>query len=404
MGRKRPETNRSKIAKMLIEEYDCKNAEDIQDALKDLLGDTLESMLHAELDDHLNYEYGQAPLSINTRNGSSKKTLKSSYGEIGIEVPRDRESSFEPQAVKKYQKDISNIENQVISMYAKGMTTRDISSHVEEIYGFGMSEGMVSRITNKILPTIEEWQSRPLDSVYPFVFLDAIHYNVRDNGVIVKKAVYIALGYNREGYKEVIGMWVGENESSKYWLMVLNELKTRGLEDILIVSTDNLPGFTQAIEAVYPKTEIQKCIIHQIRQSTKFVSYKDIKELMKDLKTVYKASSEDLALTSLDYFEEKWGEKYPSCISSWRRNWAELSTYFKYPQEIRTLIYTTNSIEAFNRQLRKVTKNKTIFPNDFSLVKSLYLAMADASLKWTSRMKSWDKIMSQLRIFFEDRI
>jgi transposase-like protein len=404
MGRKRPETNRSKIAKMLIEEYDCKNVEDIQDALKDLLGDTLESMLHAELDDHLDYEYGQAPLSINTRNGSSKKTLKSSYGEIGIEVPRDRESSFEPQAVKKYQKDISNIENQVISMYAKGMTTRDISSHVEEIYGFGMSAGMVSRITNKILPTIEEWQSRPLDSVYPFVFLDAIHYNVRDNGVIVKKAVYIALGYNREGYKEVIGMWVGENESSKYWLMVLNELKTRGLEDILIVSTDNLPGFTQAIEAVFPKTEIQKCIIHQIRQSTKFVSYKDIKELMKDLKAVYKATSEDLALTSLDYFEEKWGDKYPSCISSWRRNWAELSTYFKYPQEIRTLIYTTNSIEAFNRQLRKVTKNKTIFPNDFSLVKSLYLAMADASLKWTSRMKSWDKIMSQLRIFFEYRI
>ena len=325
-------------------------------------------------------------------------------GEINLEVPRDRESSFEPQAVKKYQKDISNIENQVISMYAKGMTTRDISSHIEEIYGFGMSEGTVSRITNKILPTIEEWQSRPLDPVYPFVFLDAIHYNVRDNGVIVKKAVYIALGYNREGFKEVIGMWVGENESSKYWLMVLNELKTRGLEDILIVSTDNLPGFTQAIEAVFPKTEIQKCIIHQIRQSTKFVSYKNIKELMKDLKTVYKASSEDLALTSLAYFEEKWGEKYPSCISSWRRNWAELSTYFKYPQEIRTLIYTTNSIEAFNRQLRKVTKNKTIFPNDFSLVKSLYLAMADASLKWTSRMKSWDKIMSQLRIFFEYRI
>lgn len=404
MARKRPETNRSKIAKMLIEEYDCKTAGDIQDALKDLLGDTLENMLKAELDDHLDYEYGEAPLSLNTRNGTTKKTLKSSYGEIGIEIPRDRESSFDPQAVKKYQKDISNIENQVISMYAKGMTTRDISRHIQEIYGFGMSEGMVSKITNKILPTIEEWQSRPLDSVYPFVFLDAIHYNVRDNGVIVKKAVYIALGYNREGFKEVLGMWVGENESSKYWLMVLNELKNRGLEDILIVSTDNLPGFTQAIEAIYPKTEIQKCIIHQIRSSTRFVSYKDIKELMKDLKTVYKANSEELAYSNLDYFEEKWGDKYPSCIDSWRRNWAELSTYFKYPQDIRTLIYTTNSIESFNRQLRKVTKNKSIFPNDFSLVKSLYLAMSDASLKWTSRMKSWDKIMSQLRIFFEERI
>lgn len=236
------------------------------------------------------------------------------------------------------------------------------------------------------------------------MFLDAIHYNVRDNGVIVKKAVYIALGYNREGLKEVLGMWVGENESSKYWLMVLNELRTRGLEDILIVSTDNLPGFTQAIEAVYPKAEIQKCIIHQIRSSTKFVSYKHIKELMRDLKAVYKASSEDLALKNLDSFEEKWGDKYPNCVSSWRRNWAELSTYFKYPQDIRTLIYTTNSIESFNRQLRKVTKNKTIFPNDFSLVKSLYLAMADASQKWTSRMRSWDKILSQLRIFFENRI
>lgn len=305
MGRKRPETNRSKIAKMLIEEYDCKTAGDIQDALKDLLGDTLESMLQIELDEHLDYSYGETPFSLNTRNGTSKKNLKSSYGDIDIEIPRDRESSFEPQAVKKYQRDISNIENQIISMYAKGMTTRDISSHIKEIYGFGLSESMVSKITNKILPTIEEWQSRPLDRIYPFVFLDAIHYNVRDNGVIVKKAVYIVLAYNMEGIKEVLGMWVGENESSKYWLMVLNELKNRGLEDILIVSTDNLPGFTQAIEAIYPNTEIQKCIIHQIRNSTKFVSYKDIRELMKDLKAVYKATSEQLALTSLDYLEEK---------------------------------------------------------------------------------------------------
>lgn len=404
MGRKRPETNRSKIAKMLIEEYDCKTAGDIQDALKDLLGDTLEDMLQAELDEHLDYEYGEVPLGINTRNGSSKKKLKSSYGEVDLNVPRDRESSFDPQAVKKYQRDISNIENQVISMYAKGMTTRDISSHIKEIYGFGISEGMVSQITNKILPTIEEWQSRPLDKVYPFVFLDAIHYNVRDNGVIVKKAVYIALGYNKEGIKEILGMWVGENESSKYWLMVLNELKNRGLEDILIVSTDNLPGFTQAIEAIYPKTEIQKCIIHQIRNSTRFVSYKDIRDLMKDLKTVYKATSEEVALTNLDYFEEKWGSKYPSCVDSWVRNWAELATFFKYPEGIRKLIYTTNSIESFNRQLRKVTKNKTIFPNDFSLVKSLYLAMIDASLKWTSKVRGWDKVISQLSIFFESRI
>lgn len=404
MPRKRPETRLNKISKMLIEEYQPETVQDLQEALKDLLGDTMEQMLKAELDEHLDYEYGEKPLSLNTRNGSSKKTVKSSYGNIDLNIPRDREGSFEPQALKKYQKDISNIENQIISMYAKGMTTRDISTHIKEIYGFGISESMVSKITNKILPTIEEWQNRPLEKVYPFVFLDAIHYHVRENNIVVKKAVYIALGYNTEGYKEILGMWVGENESSKYWLLVLNQLKERGLEDILIVSTDNLSGFSQAIESVYPKTEIQKCIIHQIRNSTKFVSYRDIKELMKDLKTVYKASTEELALSNLDIFEEKWGKKYPMCVNSWRNNWAELATYFKYPDGIRKLIYTTNSIENFNRQLRKVTKNKTIFPNDYALQKSLYLAMVDASSKWTSRIRGWDQILSQLSIFFEGRI
>ena len=404
MPRKRPETRLNKISKMLIEEYQPETVQDLQEALKAILGDTMEQMLKAELDEHLDYEYGEKPLSLNTRNGSSKKTVKSSYGNIDLNIPRDREGSFEPQALKKYQKDISNIENQIISMYAKGMTTRDISTHIKEIYGFGISESMVSKITNKILPTIEEWQNRPLEKVYPFVFLDAIHYHVRENNIVVKKAVYIALGYNTEGYKEILGMWVGENESSKYWLLVLNQLKERGLEDILIVSTDNLSGFSQAIESVYPKTEIQKCIIHQIRNSTKFVSYRDIKELMKDLKTVYKASTEELALSNLDIFEEKWGKKYPMCINSWRNNWAELSTYFKYPEGIRKLIYTTNSIENFNRQLRKVTKNKTIFPSDYALQKSLYLAMVDASSKWTSRIRGWDQILSQLSIFFEGRI
>ena len=404
MPRKRPETRLNKISKMLIEEYQPETVQDLQEALKDLLGDTMEQMLKAELDEHLDYEYGEKPLSLNTRNGSSKKTVKSSYGNIDLNIPRDREGSFEPQALKKYQKDISNIENQIISMYAKGMTTRDISTHIKEIYGFGISESMVSKITNKILPTIEEWQNRPLEKVYPFVFLDAIHYHVRENNIVVKKAVYIALGYNTEGYKEILGMWVGENESSKYWLLVLNQLKERGLEDILIVSTDNLSGFSQAIESVYPKTEIQKCVIHQIRNSTKFVSYRDIKELMKDLKTVYKASTEELALSNLDIFEEKWGKKYPMCVNSWRNNWAELATYFKYPEGIRKLIYTTNSIENFNRQLRKVTKNKTIFQSDYALQKSLYLAMVDASSKWTSRIRGWDQILSQLSIFFEGRI
>ena len=404
MGRKRPETKLSQISKMLIEEYQPKSVQDIQDAIKDLLGETVESMLKAELDEHLDYEYGETPLSLNTRNGTSKKTVKSSAGEIELSIPRDREGTFEPQVLKKYEKDISNIEGQIISMYAKGMTTRDISSHIEEIYGFSLSEGMVSKITNKILPTIEEWQNRPLERVYPIVFLDAIHYNVRENAIVVKKAVYIALGYNKEGFKEILGMWVGENESSKYWLMVLNQLKDRGLEDVLIFSTDNLPGFSQAIEVVYPKAEIQKCIIHQIRNSTKYVSYKDLKELMRELKTIYKAPTEEVALSNLDDFEEKWKNKYPMCVSSWRNNWAELSTYFKYPQEMRTIIYTTNAMENFNRQLRKVTKSKTIFPNDFALSKSLYLAMIDASQKWTSRIRNWDLIRSQLSIFFEGRI
>lgn len=403
MPRKRPESRGSKIAKMLIEEYQPQSAQDIQEALKELLGDTMEELLKAELDEHLDYEYGEKPLSLNTRNGSSKKTVKSSYGNIDLNIPRDREGSFEPQALKKYEKDISNIENQIISMYAKGMSTRDISTHIKDIYGFGISETMVSKITNKILPTIEEWQNRPLEKVYPMVFLDAIHYHVRENNIVVKKAVYIALGYNLEGFKEILGMWVGENESSKYWLLVLNQLKERGLDDILIISTNNLPGFTQAIEAVYPKAEIQKCIIHQIRNSTKYVSYKDIKELMKDLKAIYKAPTEDLALTNLGIFEEKWDKKYPMCVSSWKNNWTELSTYFKYPEGIRKLVYTTNAMENFNRQLRKVTKNKTIFPNDYALQKSLYLAMVDASSKWTYRIRGWDQILSQLSIFFEGR-
>lgn len=404
MGRRRPEKKGSKISKLIFEEYQPETAAELQEALKDVLSNALEEMLKAELDEHLGYEYGEAPLNANTRNGFSKKTVKSSQGEFDIDVPRDREGDFEPFVLKKYQKDISNIENQIISMYAKGMTTRDISKHIEEIYGFSVSSTMVSQITNKILPTIEEWQSRPLEPVYPFVFLDAIHFNVRDNGIITKKAVYIALAYTVEGFKEVLGMWVGENESAKYWAMVLNDLKDRGIEDILIMSTDNLSGFTQAIEAIFPKTEVQKCVIHQIRNSMKFVSYTDRRELANDLKKVYKAKNENSALINLDNFDSKWEKKYPNCVRSWRDNWAELSVYFKYPEEIRKLIYTTNAIESFNRQLRKVTKSKSIFPNDFALSKSLYLAMVSASGKWSTRMRGWDSIIAQLDIYFDGRL
>lgn len=404
MGRRKQDTNKSKVVKMLIDEYDIKTTEDIENALKDLLGETMENLLKAELDEHLDYEYATTPLDINTRNGYSKKTLKSSKGPIEIEVPRDRAGTFNPKVLRKYQKDISNIENQIISMYAKGMTTRDISSHIKDIYGFELSASMVTKITNKILPSIDEWQNRPLEKVYPFMFLDAIHYHVRENGTIIKKAVYIAMAYNMDGFKEILGMWIGENESSKYWLMVLNELKDRGVEEVLLVSTDNLTGFSEALEAAFPKIEIQKCIIHQIRNSTRYVSYKDRRPLMEDLKKVYQANNEKIALKAFEDFKAKWNSKYPSCVRSWEKNWVELMTFFKYPSGIRRLIYTTNVIEAFNRQLRKVTKSKTIFPNDFALSKSLYLAMGDASIKWSKRIEDWDMILAQIKIFFKDRL
>ena len=284
------------------------------------------------------------------------------------------------------------------------MTTSDIEAHIKDIYGLECSDTTISRITDKILPVVREWQSRPLEEIYAVVFMDAIHFHVRSEGQIIKKAVYIAIGINMDGIKEVLGMWVGENESAKFWLSVMNSLKNRGVEDILIACVDGLTGFTNAIEAVYPDTEIQQCIIHQIRNTTKFVSYKDIKALMADLKKVYAAVDEQTALAELDSFDEKWGSKYPKIAISWRANWANLSTYFKYPEAVRTLIYTTNTIEGFNRQLRKVTKNKSVFPTDDSLLKMLYLAMIDITKKWTGKRKDWGQIHSQLEIFFADRL
>ena len=292
----------------------------------------------------------------------------------------------------------------ILSMYAKGMTTSDIESHIRDVYGVEVSDTTVSRITDKILPVAKEWQQRPLEAVYAVVFLDAIHYHVRSEGQVVKKAVYIAIGINLDGRKDVLGMWVGENESAKFWATVLNGLKNRGVEDIFIACTDNLTGFSSAIEAVFPKTEIQNCIIHQLRNSSKYVSYKDLKALMADLKAVYAAVDEPAALDALDAFSERWDRKYPKISQSWRNNWANLSTYFKYPQEVRKLIYTTNTIEGFNRQLRKVTKSKSVFPTDDSLLKMLYLAMMDITKKWTGRRQDWSVIYAQLAIFFGDRI
>ena len=316
-----------------------------------------------------------------------------------------QKGEFEPQLLKKNQTSISqDIEEKILSMYAKGMTTSDIEEHIRDIYGIEVSDTTVSRITDKILPIAREWQQRPLEAIYAVVFMDAIHYHVRSEGRIIKKAVYIAIGINLDGRKDVLGMWVGENESAKFWATVLNGLKNRGVEDIFIACTDNLTGFSSAIEAVFPKTEIQNCIIHQLRNSSKYVSYKDLKALMADLKAVYAAVDEETALNALDVFAEHWDKKYPKISQSWRDNWANLSTYFKFPQEVRRLIYTTNTIEGFNRQLRKVTKSKSVFPTDDSLLKMLYLAMTDITKKWTGRRQDWSKIYAQLTIFFEERL
>lgn len=363
----------------LLDHYQPQDAQDVQNMLKDLLGDTLQGMLEAEMDQKLGYskyDY-QHKDTDDSRNGYSKKTVVSSLGEIDLDVPRDRKGEFEPQIVRKNQTDISNIEDQVLSMYAKGMTTRDISSHLHDVYGVDASAEMISHMTDRILPVAKEWQNRPLERKYAVVFMDAVHFHVREDNRTVKKAVYVAIGVKLNGTKEVLGMWIGGNESAKYWLGVLNEIKNRGVEDIMIVSVDGLTGFVDAIGAVFPKAEVQRCIVHQVRYTTKFVNYKDLKPFVKDLKAIYQAPSEEMALEALDTLEEVWGKKYSASVASWRNNWPQLSTFFKYPAEIRKIIYTTNSIENFNRGLRKVTKAKAVFPTDDALFKSIYLAMVD---------------------------
>lgn len=400
------QARRAKIRE-LLQVSNIGSMEDIQNLFKETIAEFMEDGLDAELDEALGYskyDYKNKDTD-NSRNGYSGKTLRTSFGDVEVSVPRDRKGEFEPQLLKKNQTSVSqDIEEKILSMYAKGMTTGDIETHIRDIYGIGVSDSTVSRITDKILPIAKEWQQRPLESVYAVVFLDAIHYHVRSEGQIAKKAVYIAIGLDLDGRKDVLGMWVGENESAKFWASVLNSLRNRGVQDIFIACTDNLTGFSAAIEAVFPKTEIQNCIIHQLRNSSKYVSYKDLKALMADLKAVYAAVDEQTALDALDTFSGHWDKKYPKISQSWRENWPNLSTYFKYPQEVRRLIYTTNAIEGFNRQLRKVTKSKSVFPTDHSLFKMLYLAMMDITKKWTGRRQDWSVIYAQLVVFFGDRI
>ena len=390
----------------LIKEKNLVTASDVQEMLKEMFADTLQEMLEAELDTELGYpKNGSSPDGGgNRRNGHTKKTVRSEYGELELVMPRDREGEFEPVVVKKRQKDVTGIEEQILALYAKGVSVRDIQAHLKQLYGIDVSPTLISNVTNRIMPLIRDWQARPLQRAYAVVFLDAIHYKVKQEGHIVSKAVYVVIGIDFDGNKDVLGMWIGEHETSKFWLTVLNELKNRGVEDILICCVDNLTGFSEAILACFPQTEIQKCVVHQIRNSIRYVSYKDTKKLLANLKPVYTAPSEEAALAALEDFENVWGTKYPLVVQSWRRNWGEIATFFKYPPEIRKLIYTTNMIESYHRQLRKVTKGKSIFPNYESLQKMFYLVTQDVMLRWTGCIHNWGQILLQLSVFFPKRV
>ena len=392
------------LIRALLQEYEIESAQDIQDALKDLLGSTIKEMMESEMDEHMGYQKSQRSDSDNYRNGYKPKQINSSYGSMTIDVPQDRKSTFEPKVVKKRQKDISDIDQKIISMYAKGMTTRQISDTLVDIYGFEASESFISDVTDKIIPQIEEWQKRPLDSIYPVIFIDAIHYSVRDNGVIRKLAAYVMLGINLEGKKEVLTIQVGENESAKYWLSVLNELKNRGVKDVLIICADGLTGIKEAINAAFPETEYQRCIVHQVRNTLKYVSDKDRKEFAADLKKIYNAPNEQLGAEARDEVTEKWNAKYPNAMKSWYKNWDAITPIFKFSADVRTVIYTTNAIESLNATYRKLNRQRSVFPSDGALLKALYLSTFEATKKWSMPIRNWGKIYGELAIMYENRI
>ena len=392
------------IIRLLLDEYDIENAGDIQDALKDLLGGTIKEMMEAEMEEHLGYEKSARSDNDDYRNGYKTKKVNSSYGTVEIEVPQDRKSTFEPKVVKKRQKDISDIDQKIISMYAKGMTTRQISETMEDIYGFEVSEGFISDVTDKIMPQIEDWQNRPLDEVYPVIYIDAIHYSVRDDGVIRKLAAYVILGISMEGRKEVLTIQVGDNESSKYWLSVLNELKNRGVKDILIICADGLTGIKEAISTAYPDTEYQRCIVHQVRNTLKYVADKDRKPFANDLKTIYQAPSEEKALENLDKVVSKWTPKYPNSMKRWTSNWDVISPIFKFSMDVRKVIYTTNAIESLNATYRKLNRQRSVFPSDRALLKALYLATFEATKKWTMPIRDWGRVYGEMSIMYPGRL
>jgi len=399
------------VLEILCQFFKLQHNDDFDDALKaiqsgqaisgkdgvlaPLIKQLTEAALRAELDSHLAED-----VVPNRKNGKSSKTLKTSAGKIDLDTPRDRAGTFDPKFVKKHQSSVSDeIESKILSMYGRGMSYSDISEHVQEMYGISVSKASINTITDKIIETVKAWQQRPLDSHYPFVWLDAIHYKVRAQGHYESRAVYTVLGLNLEGRKEVLGLYLSESEGANFWLGVLSDLQNRGVEDILIASVDGLTGFPEAIQTIYPNTEVQLCVVHQIRNSLRYVGSKHHKAFMVDLKRVYQALNKQAAETALDELESLWGDKYPIVTQSWRKKWDNLSVYFRYPEPIRKVIYTTNSIEAVHRQFRKLTKTKGGFPNDNSLLKLLYLGIQNASKKWTMPIHNWNLTLSQLAIF-----
>ena len=390
----------------------CKTIDDVlgkNGLVQRLVKDVLENILEAEMDEHLGRDKYQRQSNIepgerNYRNGYSQKNLRSSFGDVDLDIPRDRKAEFEPQIIKKYETVCNELDKKIISLYAKGMTTSDIQAEIEDLYGITISPSMVSKITDKVIATATEWQNRMLDKIYPIVYLDAMYFKVRSNGKIVNKAVYICLGYTMEGYKDILGLWVDEAEGAKFWLGICNDLKNRGVKEILIACMDGLKGLPQAIQTVFPSANIQTCIVHQIRNSIKYIASKDKKSFMKDLKEVYKAPTEELALAQLDKLKETWGNSYGMVIDSWYNNWNNLSTFFDFSPRIRKMIYTTNSLEGFNRQVRKYTKSRTIFPTDESLNKCVYLATMEIMEKWTQPVPNWGATLAELTLFFTEEL
>lgn len=396
--------NKKNIIAALINEYDIETTDDIQEALKDLLGGTIKGMMEAEMEEHLGYEKYERNENSNARNGTKMKRIRSSYGEFGLDVPKDREGNFKPKVVKNRQKDISGLDQKIISMYARGLTTRQISDQIEEIYGFEVTESFVSNVTDKILQEIEDWQHRPLSEVYPIVFIDAVHFSVREDNIVRKLAAYVMLGINMDGMKEVIALQIGQNESSKFWLGVLNDLKNRGVRDILILCADGLSGMKEAIAAAFPKTEYQRCIVHQVRNTLKHVSYKDRKLFAADLKGIYHAPNEKTGYERMQAVTKKWSSQYPNSMKSWEENWDVISPIFKFSSDVRKVIYTTNAIESLNSTYKKLNRQRSVFPSDTALLKALYLSTLQATKKWGLPLRAWGKVYGEFSIMYEGRL